>query len=76
LHHSFGKPGHNLGALIERFGSQEATYRAVEAATQAAVRTQGLSGLYETTVTVAGQDVVVRGKVMEGVVRIGTLFIP
>jgi RHS repeat-associated protein len=75
LHHIFGKPKHNLGALIERFGSQEATYRAVEAATQVAGRTQGLSGLYETTVTVAGQDVVVRGKVMEGVVRIGTFYI-
>ncbi len=76
LHHIFGKASHNLGPLVQRFGTQEATFRAVESATQAAVRSQGLTGVFETTVNVAGQNVVVRGNVMEGVARVGTFFIP
>ncbi len=76
LHHIFGKEAHNLGSLIQRFGSQGATFQAVRSATQAAVKSQGLTGVFETTVNVSGQHVVVRGKVIEGVARIGTFFIP
>jgi len=76
LHHIFGKTGHNLGPLVQKFGSQEATFSAVQQATQAAIKSQGLSGVFETTVSVAGQNVVVRGNVVEGVARIGTFFTP
>lgn len=76
LHHIFGKAGHNLGPLVQKFGTQEGTFTAVESATQALVKSQGLTGVFETTVNVAGQNVVVRGTVMEGVARIGTFFIP
>jgi len=76
LHHIFGQARHNLGPLVQRFGSQEATFTAVESATQAAVESQGLTGVFETTVSVAGQNVVVRGNIMEGVARIATFFIP
>ena len=35
----------------------------------------GLSDVFETTVNVGGQDVTVRGRLIDGVVRIGTFFI-
>lgn len=76
LAHIFGNARHNLGPLVQKIGSQEATFTAVQSATQAAVRSQGLSSVFETTVTVAGQNVVVRGNVIDGVARIGTFFIP
>jgi RHS repeat-associated protein len=76
LHHIFGKAGHNLGPLIQRFGSQEAAFNAVYDATQAAARSQGLGGVFETTVSVGGQNVVVRGTVVDNTVRIGTFFVP
>jgi RHS repeat-associated protein len=77
LYHIFGKAEHKLGPLLQRFGgSQEATFRAVEDATQATVKSRGLSGVFTTTVEVAGQSVTVRGNVIEGVTRIGSFWIP
>jgi hypothetical protein len=76
LHHIFGKSGHGLGSLVEKFGSQEATFSAVQEATQAVVKGKGISGVFETTVSVGGHNVVVRGRVMDGIARIGTFFIP
>jgi hypothetical protein len=76
LNHIFGKAAHNLGPLVEKFGSQEATFNAVQSATQTAVKSGGITGVFETTVNVAGQNVVVRGNVIEGTARIGTFFIP
>ena len=76
LGHIFGKAEHNLGPLVEKLGSQEATFNAVQSATQVAVKNGGLSGVFETTVSVAGQNVVVRGRVIDDVARVGTFFIP
>ena len=76
LAHIFGNARHNLGPLVQKLGSQEATFTAVQSAAQAAVRSQGLSGVFQTTVNVSGQNVVVRGNVIDGVARIGTCFIP
>src|SRR5688500_14905904 len=67
LVHIFGNARHNLGPLVQKIGSQEGTFRAVQSAAQAAVRSQGLSGVFQTTVDVAGQNVVVRGNVIDGV---------
>ena len=75
LNHIFGKGAHNLGPLVARFGSEAAAYAALERATQAAVRSQGLSGVYRVTVNVGGQAVEVTGKVVNGIVRIGTAYI-
>jgi RHS repeat-associated protein len=75
LTHIFGKASHNLGPLVQALGSHEDAFSAVQNAAQTAVRNQGLSGVFETTVNVAGQDVVVRGNIIDGVVRIGTFFI-
>jgi hypothetical protein len=74
LHHIFGKAEHKLGPLVAKFGSQEAAFNAVQSATQADVTRRGLSGVFETTVSVAGHNVVVRGKVIDDVPRIGTFF--
>jgi len=76
LVHIFGNARHNLGPLVQKLGSQEATFSAVQNAAQAAVRNQSLSGVFQTTVNVAGQNVVVRGNVIDGVARIGTFFVP
>ena len=74
LNHIFGKAGRNLGPLVERFGSQEAAFNAVQDATQALVKSQGLSGIFKTTVQVGGRDLIVKGNVIDGVVRIGTFW--
>jgi hypothetical protein len=77
LHHIFGNEEHKLGILLDKFGgSQEAAFRAVESATQSAVRSKGLSGVFTTTVEVAGQNVRVRGRVIDGVARVGSFWIP
>jgi hypothetical protein len=47
---------------------------ALQQATEAAVQQQGLTGVFETTVQVAGETVTVRGNVVNGVVKIGTAF--
>ena len=76
LNHVFGDAGHNLGGLVGQFGSEAAAYNAVEAAAAAAVRQQGINGVFQTVVTVGGQQVTVRGIVINGLMRIGTFFIP
>lgn len=77
LHHIFEKEKHKLGPLLEAFGgSRDATFRAVESATQNAVRSQGLSGVFTTIVQVAGHTVGVRGRVIGGVAHVGSFWIP
>jgi len=75
LHHIFGKASHNLDPLVQKIGPPETVYRAVESATQTAVQSQSLSEVFTTTIKVAGQDVVVRGRVIEGVAKIGSFWI-
>lgn len=76
LNHVFGKAGRNLEPLVEKFGSQEGAFNAVQDATQALAESQGLSGIFKTTVQVGGQDLVVKGNVIDGVVHIGTFWPP
>jgi hypothetical protein len=76
VNHIFGKPEHNLDGIVRHFGSREAAYAAVRNATESTVRARGITGLFETTVDVAGAQVTVRGKVVNGAVKIGTAFIP
>jgi hypothetical protein len=77
LHHIFGQAKHKLGPLLEKFGgSQEATFRAVENATQKAVGPQGLQDVFETTVKLGDQTVGVSGRVIDGTARIGSFWIP
>jgi hypothetical protein len=77
LHHVFGKASHNLGGLVQAFrGSEEAAYRAVEKAAQFQANAGKIADIFETAVKVGAHTVTVRGRVIDGVVRIGTFFIP
>jgi RHS repeat-associated protein len=76
LNHIFGNAEHGVDGLVDTFGSQENAYNAIQQATQGLVDQQGVTGVFEEVVNVGGQDVTVRGVVIDGVVRIGTAFIP
>ena len=76
IKHIFGKSEHKLDELVTEFGSQEKAFKAMQDATQATVKSNDLRGVFETTVRVGSQDVVVRGKVIDGVAKIGTAFRP
>lgn len=64
---------HGFDPLIEQFGSREAVVQemlnGVRGLTPA-------SGIFAETVTIGGQEVVVRGAVVDGVVKLGTAFTP
>jgi RHS repeat-associated protein len=72
LHHIF-RPEHNLGPLVQRFGSREAVVRKMLRALKGQTPT---SGVFEVRTRIAGQTVVVRGSVVNGVAKIGTAFTP
>jgi RHS repeat-associated protein len=76
INHIFGKSAHNLQGLVTQLGSREAAYTALYDATNAVVRAQGTTGLFQSAVNVAGQTVTVRGNVIDGVLRISTAFVP
>jgi len=74
LNHIFGKAEHGLKGVVKQFGSQESAFRAIQQATEASVKSKGLSGVFETTVKLGTETVTVRGNVINGVVKIGTVF--
>ncbi len=76
IHHIFDDPDHGLNVLIDKFGSSENAFDAVAAATRDAINSQGISGQFEIQVEIGGQSVTVRGRVHNGIVNIGTVFIP
>jgi len=76
LKHIFGQARHNLDDLVRQFGSELKAFEAIQEATEAVVRNRGLTGIFETSVKVGTQKITVRGKVIEGVVKIGTAFKP
>jgi len=76
LKHIFGQPRHNLSDVVKQLGSEEKAFNAIQQATETAVRSQGLKGVFETVVKVGTKSVTVRGNVIDGAVKIGTAFIP
>jgi len=74
INHIFGKAKHNLGGLIQQYGSPASAYAALEKATATQVGAKGLTGEFEEIVNVGGTNVTVRGAVVNGVVKIGTAF--
>jgi RHS repeat-associated protein len=74
LAHIFDNPAHNLGGLVIELGSKEAAGNALLEATGAAVQQQGLTGVFQVTVQVAGETITVRGNVVDGALSIGTAF--
>lgn len=78
--HVFGPKSlarHKLESVLISFGGDPiAAFKALEQATQELADRGMISGLFETTVEVAGQTVTVRGAVVDGIVRVSTAFIP
>lgn len=68
---------HKLGGFLEKFsGDQLHAFRSLEEATQILANEGKISGIFTTTVSVKDTIVTVRGRVIDGVVRIGTAYIP
>ena len=73
LYHIFGKAQHNLGPLVQEFGSEASAYQAMQQAAEAVVKQKGITGVFEE-VQVGTQQITVRGNVVNGAVKIGTAF--
>lgn len=65
---------HNFGSLINKLGGQENTVRAVLNAANGKLPTSGVFN--NISVNVGGSTVLIRGNVINGVPRLGTMFIP
>ena len=70
--HIFTKAQHNLQQLVSRLGGQENTVRAVLNALSGKLPS---IGRFERVVNIGGESVVVRGSVVNGVPKIGTMFV-
>lgn len=70
--HIFAKAQHNLQSLVSGLGGQENAVRAVLYALNGKLPSVGT---FERVVNIAGQSVTVRGSVVNGVPKIGTMFI-
>lgn len=71
--HAFGKEMHNLGGLVEKFGSAERAFVQIQ------TRIDSLAlpaGRFEQSLSIGGTNVTVRGFVQDGVAKIGTIFKP
>lgn len=78
LHHIFTNPRHqhNLQGVVGEFGSQLNAFNAMQRAINSRVARQGITGVFEEVVTVGSHQVTIRGRVIDGVARISTAFIP
>lgn len=71
--HAFGKEMHNLGGLVEKFGSAERAFVQIQ------TRVDSLAlpaGRFEQSLSVGGTNLTVRGFVQDGVAKISTVFKP
>ena len=77
MRHIFGKAGHGLAPLVARLGSERALMAAVARAMAALPPVTFVAGrVFEVAARIAGENVVVRGRVVDGIIRISTMFIP
>lgn len=77
LRHIFGKAAHGLAPLVARLGSERAVMAAVARAMARLPAGTFVAGqTFEVIVRVAGYDITVRGRVVDGIIRISTMFIP
>lgn len=72
LGHIF-EPKHKLDPLVRRFGSEQAVMHEVLSSIEGLVPKAGIFGV---ATQIGGQTVIVRGAVVNGVVKIGTVFTP
>ncbi len=78
LNHIFGNPEHNFDGFLKMFnGDQTAAYNALLRATEEYVKINNIVGRFQDiVVNVNGFNITVRGNVIDGIVKIGTAFIP
>lgn len=80
LRHIFGEPRHNLARLVRLCGSEVAAAEAIGGAVEATLRRGELivdnNGLYRQVFAIRGVSVTVSGRVVDGVARIGTAWMP
>jgi len=74
INHIFSQARHNLGGLAKAMGGEVKAFKAIENATAKAIDASK-AGKFETVVKVSGQQVTVRGNVVDGQIKIGTAFI-
>ncbi|MFW7380272.1 MAG: hypothetical protein ACOH5I_15775 [Oligoflexus sp.] len=78
--HVFGPKSlnkHKLGDFLVKFkGDQIDAFKALEHAAQTKANSGALSGVFETIVKVKDTSVTVRGRVVDGIVKLSTAFIP
>ena len=73
IRHIFGKSAHNLDALVLKMGGEENTIRAVLNAASGKLPASGV--FKDVQVEVSGYTVYIRGVVMDGIPKLGTMFI-
>jgi hypothetical protein len=66
-----------MGSMVcNRIRFKESAFQAVASATREAVKAQGITGEYEIEVKIGQHLVTVTGRVDNGIVNIGTVYIP
>ena len=79
LHHIFDNPQHNLDVLVRLYGSKAVARRAIIEAVDRVFRAGDLAvssfGRFWQVFDVRGYRVTVRGRVVNGVARVGSAWI-
>jgi hypothetical protein len=77
--HVFGNPDHNLDAPVRQYGSEDAAAHAILEAVNQAYRAGKLIadalGRYRPMFDVGGYPVIVSGRIVNGLARIGSAWI-
>lgn len=74
MHHIFGKKVHNLDLLVQKLGNEKEVIKAIINELNGNISYNCV--LNDTIVTIDRYNIHVRGKVIDGVLKIGTIFIP
>lgn len=78
-HHLFAFPKHNLDRLVRQYGSQQAASQAIVTAVSTAFHNGSLvvdvRGYYKQVFDIGGNPVTVSGRVINGMVRVGSAWI-
>ena len=79
-HHIFDDLRHNLGALVTQCGGEEAAAKLLETAVQAAYENGELPVVegerFREVFDVAGHSVTVDGRIVDGIARVSTAWVP
>ncbi len=76
INHIFGKPMHKLDNIVKTYGSNSQAMSALVVAVNNSKIALMKPGLFQEYVTLAGQNVMVRGNIIGDQIKIATAFIP